>query len=134
MDTFTSITYSKKGNASGSIEKLEYNSSIQDNDKLMRTCYVNTFNSINNDQCESFNKLLKNHSELYEQVGSSRNRSDWNVKEFYNTKLNKEYSDAYAKHNFDQAVLESLPCAISSAEIETTKHPFLKLYKNRLLN
>lgn len=129
MDTFTSITYSKKQNSKDcgvAVEKLEYNSSIQDNDKLMRTSYVNTIDSVNNKQCESFNKLLKNRGELYEQVGNSHNRSDWNVKEFHNTKLNKEYIDSYCKHNFDQALLECLPGC-------TTENPFIQL-KNRLLN
>jgi hypothetical protein len=128
MDTYTSITYSKNSSSKdccGTIEKLEYNSSIQDNDKLMRTSYVNTMNSLTNDQYESFNKLLKNRNDLYEQVGSSHNRSDWNVKEFHNAKLNKEYNDAYSKHNFDQALLECLP--------GTVQQPFIQL-KNKLLN
>lgn len=134
MDTFTSITYSKKQSKDcrGAIEKLEYNSSINDNDKLMRTSYVNTINSLNNEQYESFNKLLKNNSELYEQVGSSHNSSDWYVKEFHNTKLNKEYRDPYGKHNFDQAVLECLPGNVGQLQSE---HPFMHFYgKNRLLN
>ena len=134
MDTFTSITYSKKQSAANSstVEKLEYNSSIQDNNKLMNTSYVNTINSMDNDQYESFNKLLKNNSELYEQVGSSHNQSDWNVKEFHNTKLNKEYNDPYCKHNFDQDVLDCLPS--STAQIQD--NPFVHFYamKKRLLN
>lgn len=127
MNTFTSITYTQSSQPNDSIEKLEYMSSIKGNDgKLMSTSYVNTIQ--NNQQQESFNKLLKNNNDLYEQIGNSRNRTDWDIKEFHNNILNKEYKDPYGKHNFDQALMDSLP-----SSSKTIDNPFLKI-KNKLLN
>lgn len=108
MNTFTSITYShSKKNGKDDIKKVEYVSTVEDQDKLMTTSYNNIMQ--NNNQIESFNKLLKNHSHTYEQIGNSYNRNDWLIKEFHNSSLNNEYKDAYNKHSFDNCLNECLP-------------------------
>ncbi len=108
MNTFTSITYShSKQNDSEETKKIEYISSIQDDSKLVTTSYNNVIQK--NNQIESFNKLLKSHYGIYEQVGSSQNKKDWSIQEFHNNNLNKEYKDAYDKHKFDKYLNECLP-------------------------
>jgi hypothetical protein len=100
MNTFTSITYShSKQNGSDEVRKVEYKSTAEGNGQMMSTSY----NSVVENDCvtESFNKLLKQDYNVYEQIGNSHNKNDWNIKEFHNNSLNKEYKDEYAKHNFD---------------------------------
>jgi urate oxidase len=103
MNTFTSITYShSKQNDSDEIRKVEYKSTVEENGQLMSTSYNNIMK--NDSISESFNKLLKRDYDVYEQVGNSQNKNDWQVKEFHNNSLNKEYKDPYAKHNFDNCL------------------------------
>ncbi len=99
MDTFTSFTYSFQKQNDMQTKKIEYISTMQDNDKVMSTYYNNMYK--NNEQSESFNKLLKDNHNIYEQVGNSLNKSNWTIKEFHNQKLNKEYNDKYDKHTFE---------------------------------
>lgn len=99
MDTFTSFTYSFQKQNDIHTKKIEYISTMQDNDKVMSTSYNNIYK--NNQQYESFNKLLKDSHDVYEQIGNSRNKSNWDIKEFHNQTLKKEYCEKYDKHSFE---------------------------------
>lgn len=105
MNTFTSVTYScSKQDGAAEVQKIEYKSTVEDkdNDQLMSTSYTSVIK--NDNISESFNKLLKQDYDVYEQVGHSHNKTDWNVKEFHNQNLDKEYKDDYAKHKFDNCI------------------------------
>jgi len=113
MDTYTSVTYSIQKHNDDTVKKIEYNSTITDNEKQISTYYNQT---INNDKTqESFTKLFRNKSEIYEQIGCSQSQSDWNVQEYHNNNLQKQYVDPYPTHNFDKCLTDFLP-AISQAE------------------
>jgi hypothetical protein len=108
MNTFTSITYShSKQNGAEEVRKVEYKSTIEEDGKLMSTSYVNTMTDKH--QSETFNKLLKSDSDIYEQIGNSSDKNNWKIKEFHNNSLNKEYSDVYSKHNFDNCLNIDMP-------------------------
>jgi hypothetical protein len=110
MNTFTSITYShSKQNGADEVRKIEYKSTVEEDGKLMSTSYVNTMTDKN--LSETFNKLLKSDYEIYEQVGNSCDKRDWKIKEFHNNNLNKEYHDAYSKHNFDNCLNIDMPAS-----------------------
>ena len=88
-------------------KKIEYKSTVRDDDKILSTSYNNVMSD--KEQIESFNKLLQSQKNTYEQVGSSKNKNDWNVKEYHNSSLNKEYMDPYAKHTFQQYICANAP-------------------------
>jgi len=111
METYTSITYSVHKKNDQSITKIEYNSTMKDNDKMVNTYYNN---SISDDvQNESFTKTLKDKQNKYEQIGVSTNKADWNVKEYHNNNCNKQYIDAYSMHNFDKCITDCMPSLTS---------------------
>lgn len=100
MNTFTSVTYSfQTHNDTDTIKKIEYISTVQDDEKMMHTSYNNILR--NNEQQETFNKLFKEKTNVYEQIGNSRNKSNWKIKEFNNQTLSKEYNEIYDKHKFN---------------------------------
>jgi len=116
METYTSITYSVHKKNDKSITKIEYNSTMKDNDKLINTYYNN---SISDDaQNESFTKTLKDKQDIYEQIGVSTNKADWNVKEYHNNNCNKQYIDAYGIHNFDKCITDCIPSLTTLNENE----------------
>lgn len=103
MNTFTSITYShSKQKDTGEVRTVEYKSTIEDTEQMISTSYTSVIKP--DSVSESFNKLLKQDYNVYEQVGNSLNKNDWNIKEFHNNSLNKEYKDEYAKHNFENCL------------------------------
>ena len=104
IDTNTSFIYSIHKNNNNTIRKIEYNNTVRDADKMIDTHYNNTIK--NTEQFESFTKLLKDKSDVYEQVGSSKNKTDWTVKEFHNSALQKKYTDKYTKHKFDEHIMD----------------------------
>ena len=106
MDNYTSLTYSITTNNDKKTTKIEYNSAITDNSgKQILTYYNNTIN--NKEQREAFSKILKDNKNTYEKLGCSTNKSDWNIQEYYNNKINKEYYDNYSKHNFDEYLISN---------------------------
>ena len=73
--------------------KFEYKYSQIDNNKLSSTSYTNSIDS--SGSIESFNKLYKENNIIHEKIGNSTNKKSWNIKEFINTNLEKEYNDSY---------------------------------------
>lgn len=106
MSTKTSFTYSYNNIDDVSISKvIEYKTSYTDNDNnTLATSYKNTIE--NDNMCESFNKLFINNKETNEQIGVSVNKDDWNLKEFHNDDLLKEYKEDYDKHPYYKYYLE----------------------------
>lgn len=105
INTFTSVTYScSKQDDEPEVRTIEYKSTVEDKatDHMMSTSYTSVIK--NDSTSESFNKLLKQEHEVYEQVGHSHNKTDWSVKEFHNQNLDKEYKDDYDKHKFDNCI------------------------------
>ena len=107
METYTSITYSVHKKNAQSITKIEYNSSLKDDNKLVNTCYSNYISD--NIHNESFTKTLKDNNDTYEQIGISSDKKEWNVKEYHNNSCQKEYTESYNAHNFDECITECIP-------------------------
>ena len=107
MDTYTSVTYSIQKHNHDTVKKIEYNSTINDNEKQVSTYYSNTMN--NDKTNESFTKLFRDKSNIFEQIGNSQCKSDWKVQEYHNNNLQKQYSDPYESHNFDKCLTEFIP-------------------------
>jgi hypothetical protein len=108
MNTFTSITYSfNKKDDVDIFKQIEYKSTTLDTNKSMSTYYNNIVTD--KEQKESFNKLLKSNNDTYEQIGNSKNKTDWDIKEYHNNILNKEYRDSYNTHNFTKQLLDNFP-------------------------
>jgi hypothetical protein len=107
METYTSITYSLHEKNNEIVKKIEYNSTLKDDNKMINTYYNN---SISNDvQNESFTKMLKDNKDIFEQIGVSQNKEDWKIKEFHNNDYQKEYTDDYNKHSFMKTITDSIP-------------------------
>jgi hypothetical protein len=104
IDTNTSFIYSIHKNNNNTIRKIEYNNTVRDADKMIDTHYNNIIK--NTEQYESFTKLLKDKSDVWEQVGSSKNKTDWTVQEFHNSTFQKKYTDKYTKHKFDEHIMD----------------------------
>jgi len=107
MDTYTSVTYSIEKHNDDIIKKIEYNSTINDKDKMINTYYNNSIK--NNNQNETFNKIYKDNNNIYEQIGNSTNKEDWLIKEYYNRNKEKEYIDIYDNHKFDKYIMDHMP-------------------------
>lgn len=108
MDTYTSVTYSIQTHNNDTTKKIEYSSTItDDNNKQVSTYYKNIIK--NDHQNESFTKVLRDRSKIYQQLGNSINKADWYIQEYENNNMQKEYNDPYDSHNFDKFVLDYLP-------------------------
>ena len=108
MDTYTSVTYSIQTHNNDTTKKIEYSSTITDDDnKQVSTYYKNIIK--NDHQNESFTKVLRDSSKIYQQLGNSINKADWYIQEYENNNMQKEYNDPYDSHNFDKFVLDYLP-------------------------
>lgn len=110
MDTHTSIIYSVTKHNDNTIKHIEYNSTIKDGDKMMNTHYKNTVN--NEELQESFTKLYRDRDIIYEQLGNSRNRADWFVKEYQNNNFQKQYMEDYNKHTFNDCIMDTMPSLV----------------------
>lgn len=107
METYTSITYSVHKKNDQAITKIEYTSSLKDDNKIVNTYYNNNISDdIHN---ESFTKTLKDKRDIYEQIGVSSDKKEWNVKEYHNNSCQKEYKEPYDVHNFDKCITECIP-------------------------
>ena len=98
-----SITFSKNNleNNQNITKKIDYKCSITLDDQVYSTSYNNSIN--NNILNENFNKLYKNGDKIYEKIGNSQNKNSWNVKEFLNTNLEKEYKESYINNDFNDS-------------------------------
>jgi len=115
MNESTSISYSYTNINNEISKKIEYKSTIadKDNKKILSTMYNN--NIVNNNGVEniteSFNKFIKDDTDngkIYEQIGNSKNRNNWDIKEFDNHVLNNEYRENYNKISF-KPILDKVP-------------------------
>ena len=103
-----SITFSKNNleNNQNITKKIDYKCSITLDDQIYSTTYNN---SINNDILnENFNKLYKNGDKIYEKIGNCQNKNSWNVKEFLNTNLEKEYRESYINNDFKDILVNAI--------------------------
>lgn len=103
-----SITFSKNNleNNQNITKKVDYKCSIILDDQVYSTSYNN---SINNDILnENFNKLYKNGDKIYEKIGNSQNKNSWNIKEFLNTNLEKEYKESYINNDFKDILVNAV--------------------------
>ncbi len=107
MDTHTTITYSYNNTKNNITKGIEYKNTIIDDDKIFNTTYTNLLSNdgLTENYIESFNKLLKDKKNIYEQIGNSKNNSEWNIKEFENNTVKKEYKEPYNKFNFKDAII-----------------------------
>ena len=104
----SSITFTKDNidSPANIIHKIEYRHTILSGDNLWTTSYNNKIDK--NGIIETFNKLHKNGDDVYEKIGSSQNKNSWNIKEFLNTILKKQYVDNYQNNNFNQNLLDAI--------------------------
>ena len=106
MKEKTSVTYSVVIHDDDVREsKIEYNKySKMDNDSEKLLTYKKIIkddisgNIINN---ETFNELHKNDKNVNEVIGHSLNKKDWNIYEYNNYNLEKNYSKEYDNLNLD---------------------------------
>jgi hypothetical protein len=103
-----SITFSKNNleNNQNITKKIDYKCSITLDDQVYSTSYNNSIN--NNILNENFNKLYKNGDKIYEKIGNSQNKNSWNVKEFLNTNLEKEYKESYINNDFKDILVNAV--------------------------
>jgi hypothetical protein len=103
-----SITFSKNNleNNQNITKKVDYKCSITLDDQVYSTSYNNSIN--NNILNENFNKLYKNGDKIYEKIGNSQNKNSWNVKEFLNTNLEKEYKESYINNDFKDILVNAV--------------------------
>lgn len=103
-----SITFSKNNleNNQNITKKVDYKCSITLDDQVYSTSYNNSIN--NNILNENFNKLYKNGDKIYEKIGNSQNKNSWNIKEFLNTKLEKEYIESYINNDFKDILVNAV--------------------------
>tara|TARA_B110001450_G_scaffold255830_2_gene284392 strand:+ start:1581 stop:1961 length:381 start_codon:yes stop_codon:yes gene_type:complete len=109
MTNFSStITFSKDNfdSPSNIIHKIEYKHTTFSGDNLWVTYYNNKID--NNGIVETFNKLHKNGDDVYEKIGNSQNKNSWDIKEFLNTIVKKQYVDNYQDNNFNQNLLDAI--------------------------
>lgn len=100
MKTTTKITYTQNSQDNQELStSIKYETYSTEGDNVFSTSYVNTVE--NQQRKESFNKLLKNKNNIYEQIGNSYNENNWQIKEFVNNDLKKEYDDNYQNHTFN---------------------------------
>jgi len=104
----SSITFTKDNidSPANIIHKIEYRHTILSGDNLWTTSYNNKIDK--NGIIETFNKLHKNGDDVYEKIGSSQNKNSWDIKEFLNTILKKQYVDNYQNNNFNQNLLDAI--------------------------
>ena len=104
----SSITFTKDNldSPSNIIHKIEYKHTVFSGDNFWATSYNNKID--NNGIIETFNKLHKNGDDVYEKIGSSQNKNSWDIKEFLNTILKKQYVDDYQDNNFNQNLLDAI--------------------------
>jgi len=102
----SSITFTKDNlhSSDNIIHKIEYKHTILSGDNLWTTFYNNKID--NNGSVETFNKLHKKGDIIYEKIGNSHNKDSWNIKEFLNTILKKQYVDNYQNNNFNDNLLD----------------------------
>ena len=103
-----SITFSKNNleNNQNITKKIDYKCSITLDNQVYSTSYNNSIN--NNILNENFNKLYKNGDKIYEKIGNSQNKNSWNVKEFLNTNLEKEYKESYINNDFKDILVNAV--------------------------
>lgn len=103
-----SITFSKNNleNNKNITKKIDYKCSITLDNQVYSTSYNNSIN--NNILNENFNKLYKNGDNIYEKIGNSQNKNSWNVKEFLNTNLEKEYKESYINNDFKDVLVNAV--------------------------
>jgi hypothetical protein len=103
-----SITFSKNNleNNQNITKKIDYKCSITLDKQVYSTSYNNSIN--NNILNENFNKLYKNGDKIYEKIGNSQNKNSWNVKEFLNTNLEKEYKESYINNDFKDILVNAV--------------------------
>jgi len=104
----SSITFSKDNidSPANITHKIEYRHTILSGDNLWTTSYNNKTDK--NGIIETFNKLHKNGDDVYEKIGNSQNKNSWDIKEFLNTILKKQYVDNYQDNNFNQNLLDAI--------------------------
>jgi len=103
----SSITFTKDNfDSENIIHKIEYKHTILSGNKLLSTSYKNKTD--NNGSLETFNKLQKEGNNIYEKIGISQNKNSWNIKEFLNTILKKQYVDKYQNNNFNETILDAV--------------------------
>lgn len=109
MKTFTSVTFSQgTDDDDSSFQKIDYQETVTINDNTFSTMYSLHKDGNGEKSVESFNKILKNDKYLFEQIGNSKNKDKWNIKEFENNNLQRQYKDNYDQHKFD-IPYENLP-------------------------
>lgn len=102
MKTFTSVTFSQGTyDDDSSFKKIDYQETMTINDNTFTKMYSLHQDGNGQKNVESFNKILKNDKYLFEQIGSSKNKDDWVIKEFENNNLQRQYNDNYEQHKFD---------------------------------
>tara|TARA_B100001142_G_C14092388_1_gene561793 strand:+ start:82 stop:456 length:375 start_codon:yes stop_codon:yes gene_type:complete len=116
----SSITFTKDNidSPANIIHKIEYRHTILSGDNLWTTSYNNKTDK--NGIIETFNKLHKNGDDVYEKIGSSQNKNSWDIKEFLNTILKKQYIDNYQDNNFNQNLLDAIYDNIKYDDVNKT--------------
>ena len=85
-------------------KKIEQNTILSYNTDKIKQLEKNINNILN----ENFNKLYKNGDKIYEKIGNSQNKNSWNVKEFLNTNLEKEYKESYINNDFKDILVNAV--------------------------
>lgn len=102
MKKFTSVTFSQGTDDNDiTFKKIDYQETVTIQDNTFSTLYSLKQDNKSEDSVESFNKILKNNNYIFEQIGNSKNKNDWEIKEFENNNLHKQYNDQYNEHKFD---------------------------------
>jgi len=102
MKKFTSVTFSQETEDNDiTFKKIDYQETVTMNDNTFSTLYSLKQDSKGEQSVESFNKILKNDNYLFEQIGNSKNKNNWDIKEFENNNLHKQYNDQYEEHKFN---------------------------------
>jgi len=113
MPKKTSFTYSYDNIDDTYINKsMEFKTCYtDDNDTVYSVSYKNNIDinskTGNNDMKESFNKLFINKKDVKEQIGMSVNKKDWELKEYHNNDLLKQYKEHYDEHPYYRYYLEN---------------------------
>jgi hypothetical protein len=114
MPKKTSFTYSYNNIDDTNITKsMEFKSYYTDNDNnVFSVSYKNNISGNGgtgdgNNMQESFNKMFINKHEIKEQIGMSVNKDDWELKEYHNNDLLRQYKEHYDKHPYYRYYLEN---------------------------
>jgi hypothetical protein len=99
MKTITTFSYTIKNDNQNIVKELQYSDYANKNNEEIRLLYKNI---LDHDQTiESFNKLKKSRNEVNEIIGNSRNKKPWQIQEYKNSLLQREYKTDYDSNSFN---------------------------------